>query len=280
MASDDNGGVLVVGNQRSYSDVCRNTVTRKAQSGILDFDKKWQLLTVKAGTDLYTILNAIRHDGFMLPVVPGTGWATVGGCIANDVHGKNHQAMGSFGNHLGSIKVNDTVTTPGEPLYAATIGGLGLTGEIKWAVLSIIPGKPLFPWLFPLDYIPGYWPFYKRMGFWQFHCVVPEEAVKPLMKQVTQRPLLLVKKRFGDIPSVGMLSFCRPGISVCMDFARKDEWLREQLERVVFEYRGAIYPAKTNMSPLMFAASFPRCHEFAKYVDPKFSSHFWRRVNG
>lgn len=271
MASNDDGTMLVVGNQRSYSDVCRNTIVRKSKAGII--------VRCYAGTTLYHIIKA---TGLAPPVTPGTGWATVGGCIANDVHGKNHCKYGSFGNHVERLKLlrsdGEKICSLGDSLFAATVGGLGLTGEIVWAELGLVPHAPL-PWLFPLDYIPWYWPIYKRLGFWQYHCVIPEWAFKPLMRQVTQRPLLLVKKRFGNIPTIGMLSFCQPGLSVAMDFARKSDKMKAALDAVVMHYGGALYPAKTSMSAAIFKRSFPRWQEFAKYVDPKFSSDFWRRVS-
>ena len=252
-------------------------MTRKAPQGILKYHDQAGLILVKAGTTIYDILNVVRLDGWTLPVVPGTGWATVGGCIANDVHGKNHVTRGSFGYWVRTMKVNGNVVCPGDNRHHATIGGLGLTGEIEYAQLSLVRGKPFYPWLFPLDYIPGYWPLYKRLGFWQYHCVVPDDAVRPLMRRVTQRPLLLVRKRFGDIPSLGMLSFCRPGNSICMDFVRHDERMREQLDDIVHESGGALYPAKTNMSQRMFRNSFPRWREFERHVVT--TSDFWRRVS-
>ena len=46
------------------------------------------------------------------------------------------------------------------------------------------------------------------------------------------------------------------------------------------EYEGALYPAKdARMSKEVFNKSFPYVNEFVKYIDPKFSSSFWERVN-
>ena len=90
-------------------------------------------------------------------------------------------------------------------------------------------------------------------------------------------------KTFGDIKSPGMLSFPRPGITLALDFAYdgpKTLQLLDDLDEIVRESGGAVYPAKdARMSAGNFQAYFPRWQEFAHYVDPHFSSSFWRRVS-
>jgi hypothetical protein len=89
-------------------------------------------------------------------------------------------------------------------------------------------------------------------------------------------------KTFGDVLSPGMLSFPRPGLELALDFANqgnKTLELLEDLDRVVRQSGGAVYPAKdARMSSESFQTYFPRWREFAQYIDPKFSSSFWRRV--
>ena len=92
-------------------------------------------------------------------------------------------------------------------------------------------------------------------------------------------PLFLsVLKTFGDIPSPGWLSFPRQGVTLAMDFANRGEktWrLVEELDRLTREAGGAVYPAKdARMSPESFAAYFPKREQFARYIDPGFSSSF------
>lgn len=132
---------LPVGNGMSYGDVCRNdrgTLIDGARHGrILTFDPGTGIITCEAGATLRDILvQAIPHR-FFLPVTPGTGFVTVGGAVANDVHGRNHNARGSFGNHVRRLTLlrstGERLTCSAEEnaeLFAATIGGLGLTGLI------------------------------------------------------------------------------------------------------------------------------------------------------
>src|SRR5207253_8933002 len=110
----------------------------------------WQtgIITAEAGVTLASILNIAIPQGWFLPVTPGTKYVTLGGAIANDVHGKNHHLRGTFGchiKHFGLVRSDQSEIicskeqTP--ELFAATIGGLGLTGIISWAELQLIPIK-------------------------------------------------------------------------------------------------------------------------------------------
>ena len=68
--------------------------------------------------------------GWLPPVLPGTQFVTLGGAVANDIHGKNHHRAGTFGRHvraLGLRRSDGSISTlhPGDPLFAATVAGLG-----------------------------------------------------------------------------------------------------------------------------------------------------------
>jgi FAD/FMN-containing dehydrogenase len=108
----------------------------------------WQHGTVlaEAGVTLAEILAVAIPQGWFLSVTPGTQFATLGGAIANDVHGKNHHLRGTFGNHVRSFGLlrhgQELLTcskTENVQLYAASISGLGLTGVITWAQIQLIP---------------------------------------------------------------------------------------------------------------------------------------------
>lgn len=141
---------LPIGCGRSYGDVCLNeggTLLRTLRlDRFMALDSGTGTLRCEAGVLLKDILDLVVPRGFFLPVTPGTRLVTVGGAIANDVHGKNHHVAGSFGRHVTRLEV---LRSTGErlvcsrdehtDLFRATIGGLGLTGLITWAELRLIP---------------------------------------------------------------------------------------------------------------------------------------------
>ena len=140
--------LLPFGNGRSYGDVCLNPNGHLIQTKQLDrfihFNPSDGLLTCEAGILLQTIHKHLVPQGWMLPVTPGTQLITVGGAIANDVHGKNHHQWGTFGNHVQSFKLlrtdNQILTcslTENTELFHATIGGLGLTGILLEVTLQL-----------------------------------------------------------------------------------------------------------------------------------------------
>jgi FAD/FMN-containing dehydrogenase len=143
-------GALPVGLGRSYGDVCLlkegMLVETTAMNRLLAFDASTGLLTAEAGISLAQILDFAVPRGFFLPVSPGTKYVTLGGAIANDIHGKNHHVAGTFGCHVPSFELVRSDGTrmlcsarENSDFYAATIGGLGLTGMITWAQLQLKP---------------------------------------------------------------------------------------------------------------------------------------------
>jgi FAD/FMN-containing dehydrogenase len=141
---DDLG--LPYGLGRSYGDVCLNNghtlLDTSRMSHLLAFDDATGVLTCESGVTLDDILQVFVPRGWFLPVTPGTKFVTVGGCIANDVHGKNHHRAGTFGRHVLSFELlrSDGTRihcTPADELFRATIGGLGLTGLILSARVQL-----------------------------------------------------------------------------------------------------------------------------------------------
>lgn len=145
------------------------------------------------------------------------------------------------------------------------------------------------PYFYPLDSI-GHWNrIYGPRGFLQHQCVLPQEvaraATADLLGSISASgtgSFLAVLKEFGQRTSPGIMSFPRPGTTLALDFPNNGPEvfkLLDRLDRIVAEAGGAVYPAKdARMSPAMFQQGFPRWEEFCSYVDPKFSSGFWRRV--
>lgn len=392
---------------RSYGDSCLNeggiSLDVSHLRRFISFEEEKGLLRCEAGVSLADILEVMVPRGWFLPVTPGTKFVSVGGAIANDVHGKNHHKGGTFGCHVTCFELlrssgERLICSPHEnsELFRATIGGLGLTGVILWAEFKLQPivnpyidmdhirfssldeffeisaasdqdfeytmswvdlligGKnlcrgifmrgnhnqsralaskpvkkrlslalpfnfppfvlngltvktfnelfyhvqlsesvhkvvPYDPFFYPLDSIHDWYRMYGKRGFLQYQFVVPFENSHAAMKEILARirrsgegSFLTVLKKFGDVQSPGMLSFPRPGLTLALDFAfggQKTLKLLEELDRIVLQSGGAVYPAKdARMSAESFRAFFPKWKEFAQYVDPHFSSSFWRRV--
>ncbi|MET4598332.1 MULTISPECIES: FAD-binding oxidoreductase [Stenotrophomonas] len=152
----DGGTVLAHGNGRSYGDSCLNPgatlLTSRNLDRFIDFDPATGVVRCEAGVTLADILDIALPRGWFLPVTPGTRYATVGGAIGNDVHGKNHHRAGTFCHHVRCIELlrsdgSRQQLTPADSsgLFAATAGGLGLTGFITWVELQLrrVPG----PWI-------------------------------------------------------------------------------------------------------------------------------------
>ncbi|MCU1322333.1 MAG: linked oxidase domain protein [Acidobacteriaceae bacterium] len=400
------GGALPVGMGRSYGDSCLlkdgNLLVTTGMNRLISFDPETGDLTAEAGMTLAQILDFAVPRGFFLPVSPGTKYVTLGGAIANDIHGKNHHVAGTFGRHVtqfelvrsdGTRKICSA--TQNEDWYAATIGGLGLTGFISWATLRMKPivsrnidyegiqfhgidefldltkqshnieytvswvdcastGKnfcrgvfmqgdhstkptPLIispepklvfpfdapgaalnhttvslfntaffhkqihkrvvalqdyePFFYPLDKVLHWNRMYGKGGLLQFQYAIPWESAREgtiaIMQAVAKSGLasfLAVLKAFGDVPSPGMMSFPKPGITLALDFpikADKTFPLVERLADMTCDYGGRLYPAKdAAMTAPQFQAFYPQWEEFARFRDPLITSSFWERVTG
>jgi FAD/FMN-containing dehydrogenase len=392
---------------RSYGDSCLNEggiiFDVSKLNRFISFDEQEGLLCCEAGVSFAQILDLVVPRGWFLPVTPGTKFVSVGGAIANDIHGKNHHKAGTFGCHVTRFELlrsngDRLLCSPTEnrDLFQATIGGLGLTGLILWAEFRLKPivnpyidmdsirfdsldeffeisqesdvnyeytvswvdllvggdrlcrGKflrgnnnrspelarkplkkplplavpfnlPSFalntltvkafneayyhvqvpkrvhktisydPFFYPLDSIYEWYRLYGKRGFLQYQFLVPFENARDAMRDILRRivrsgegSFLTVLKTYGDIPSPGMLSFPRPGLNLALDFSyrgNKTLALLDDLDRMVLEAGGSVYPAKdAHMSAESFQTFFPQWKEFEQFIDPKFSSSFWRRV--
>jgi FAD/FMN-containing dehydrogenase len=399
-------GALAVGMGRSYGDVCLlkdgTLLPTTGMDRLLSFDAETGLLTAEAGITLAQILDFAVPRGFFLPVTPGTKYVTLGGAIANDIHGKNHHVAGTFGNHVTQFELvrSDGTRLHCSPMdnpdfYAATIGGMGLTGVITWAQLRMKPivtrmidyqgiqfhgideflsltqqaanieytvswidctstgknfirgifmqgdhsqvpaplkpspkPKLVFPFELPgfalnrlsvgafnalyfnkqlkprqsklQDYEPFFYPLdialhwnkmYGKRGLLQFQYAIPWEHAKEgtiaVLQEVAKSGLasfLAVLKVFGDVPSPGMMSFPKPGITLALDFPIKPDVsfaLFDRLAAMTLEFGGRLYPAKdARMTAPQFQAFYPQWQDFARYKDPALTSSFWERVVG
>jgi FAD/FMN-containing dehydrogenase len=210
-------------------------------------------------------------------------------------------ARGVFfaGNHdptPGPVRCGTRVTFPFDPpvslvgrttvrvfnaLYYAMHGGMERPRPV-----------PIEKFFYPLDSVLDWNRIYGSRGFLQYQCVVPEveqgrAALAELLDRIAisgEGSFLAVLKRFGDQPCVGQMSFPMAGFTLALDFPHRGAStlaLLESLDGVVASVGGRCYPAKdARMSPASFRSFYPQWREFARHVDPRFSSAFWRRVTG
>lgn len=140
--------LITRGQGRSYGDASLNENSRVLLSErvnrMLALDEEQGILRAEAGVTLAEILGVIVPKGWFLPVTPGTKFVSLGGCVAADVHGKNHHHEGSFGDHVLSLamiladgsRINCSASENAE-LFWATVGGMGLTGIIGEVTLKL-----------------------------------------------------------------------------------------------------------------------------------------------
>ena len=152
---DPGAPAAVFGMGRSYGDLCLNDGGRLIATRRLDrmISADWErgILRAEAGISLDAILRLAVPRGWFLPVTPGTKHVTLGGAIASDVHGKNHETAGTFGSHVRALALRrssgETIETGPAlrpDLFAATVGGLGLTGVIVSAEIALAPIRSAF----------------------------------------------------------------------------------------------------------------------------------------
>ncbi len=139
---------LPFGNGRSYGDACLSDsgtlVDCRGLDRFIAFDRHTGVVTCEAGVTLDALIDVVLPHGWFPAVVPGTRFVTIGGAIANDVHGKNHHRAGTFAEHLDSFellrsdgsRITCSAATNAD-WFAATVGGLGMTGVITHATLRL-----------------------------------------------------------------------------------------------------------------------------------------------
>ena len=145
-----NMSFLPYGMGRSLGDSCLNDgnglLATRGLNKLIDFDPASGRLVAEAGMTFDEIERLVIPQGWFLPVTPGTRFITLGGAVANDVHGKNHHLVGTFGCHVVRFELRRSdgmrlVCSEREnpDWFRATIGGLGLTGLIEWVEVQLKP---------------------------------------------------------------------------------------------------------------------------------------------
>ena len=197
----------------------------------------------------------------------------------------------------GVFTLHDDGRTPGLPIdlpgFALNPLSLRLFNQLYYRRGKSQPriqAQHYAPVFYPLDAIRGWNRLYGSGGFYQFQCVTPIEAgvgpVKALLSEIAdarEGSFLAVLKTFGDKASPGLLSFPRPGVTLALDFSNRGDRtlaLLSRLDDIVMGAGGRIYPAKDGRAPpAAFMAGYPNLNQFAAWVDPAFSSSFWRRIH-
>jgi decaprenylphospho-beta-D-ribofuranose 2-oxidase len=142
--------LIVRGQGRSYGDASLNengrVILTERLDRMLELDVKQGILRAEAGVTLAEILPVIVKQGWFLPVTPGTKFVSLGGCVAADVHGKNHHHDGAFADHVLGIELiladgsrTNCSATDNADVFWATVGGMGLTGIIGEVTLKLLP---------------------------------------------------------------------------------------------------------------------------------------------
>lgn len=149
-AHQTRGTTLPYGAGMSYGDSCLAAsgyvLHMRPLDRFIDVDWATGVLVAEAGVTLEEVLAISIPRGWFVPVTPGTKYVTLGGAVANDVHGKNHHRRGTFGRHVRQFGLlrSDMGRLTCSPeqhseLFEATIGGLGLTGLVEWVEIQLVP---------------------------------------------------------------------------------------------------------------------------------------------
>lgn len=196
----------------------------------------------------------------------------------------NHCADGTPAPRSRGRRLRVPFAPPVSPLNAATLKAFNTLYYNTRRRASRTAGLEFF---YPLDGIENWNLLYGRRGFLQYQCVVPAaEHVHALLETIARYrtgSFLAVLKRLGNVASLGLMSFCQPGYTLALDFPNRPRTftLLDELDEIVREAGGAVYPAKdARMSGASFRAFFPEWKRFSRFVDPAFSSSLWRRVIG
>ena len=94
---------LIIGKSYSYGDCCQNNfgnLYQFDQNKIIKFDKVKGLIVCQSGITIKELHQNTIPFGWMTPVSPGCENISLGGAVANDVHGKNFHVFSSLNNSV------------------------------------------------------------------------------------------------------------------------------------------------------------------------------------
>ena len=147
LAKSENKKISNIGSGKSYGDNFLNneiSISYKEFKKILNYDKENKTISVEPGFTIDDLLRTTVADGLIFPVLPGVRYASVGGCLSNNTHGKNISKNNYFGNYVKSLKV---ILSDGRELscdrnnnsdlFFSIISGLGLIGFVFEVTLNL-----------------------------------------------------------------------------------------------------------------------------------------------
>lgn len=200
----------------------------------------------------------------------------------------NHASMGDLGSKPVSRVRRLPITPPVSLVNSLTLRAFNTLYFNRQRGDVVRQQQHFRPFFFPLDALLEWNRMYGPRGFYQYQCVVPDpamSAVRQMLDEIAASGMgsfLAVLKQFGKVPSRGLLSFPQPGTTLALDFPNRGDRLHrlfERLDSIVLASGGRLYPAKDGrMGAAMFRAGYPQWQTFDRFVDPRFSSGFWRRV--
>ncbi len=132
----------------SYGDAFQNreeiVLDLSRMTRILSWDPESGLIVLEPGVRLADLWRYVIGDGYWPPVVSGTMFTTLGGCLGMNIHGKNAYKVGVFGDHvqefdlmLPSGEIKTVSRASNNDLFRGAIGGFGMFGAIVRVVLKL-----------------------------------------------------------------------------------------------------------------------------------------------
>jgi len=121
-----------------------NVVKVESDKEIINFRKEEGQIDIFSSITLDKLYKYLITYGYYIKSVPSYPGASIGGCIAANVHGQNHYNEGCFANHVVKIKifhpergVISLSRDENKEIFFLTIGGYGVTGIILEATLQV-----------------------------------------------------------------------------------------------------------------------------------------------
>ena len=110
------------------------------------FNKKEGELQISSQFKIKDIISRLNKYGWSLYSIPGGGEVTIGGCIGNDVHGKDSFRYGNFSESIIELelvlpnkKIIKCSKKKNYKIFRSVCGGLGLIGVVTEVKLKLKP---------------------------------------------------------------------------------------------------------------------------------------------